>query len=109
MNLETHKGMVVGPVTADIIEQTVKDLTETGAAYIILNDDRDAETYVQAAGSVEEDFIIERRDGSAGEHYRGIRRVTALELVTLLVSCLRGDSQWRRHVSWAAVDVDSEH
>jgi len=106
MKLETHKGRITGPVSADTITRTVAQLTEAGEAYVILNDDFDAETYVQAAGTLGEDFIVERRDGRAGDHYRGARRVTGAELVTMLVGCLQGDSNWIRAVSWHHVSVD---
>jgi len=82
MKLETHEGRIADPLTADVLAHVVAGLTEVGKAYVILNDDRDDETYLQAAGTVGEDFIIERRDGCAGEHYRGDRRVTADELMT---------------------------
>ena len=104
MKLETHEGMVPGPVTADLLTRTVAQLAEVGKAYIIL--DVDDETYVQAAGTVGEDFIVERRDGCAGEHYRGDRRVTADELVTMLFGCLHGTTDWSHVVSWHHVRVD---
>ena len=106
MKLETHEGVIAGPVTGDVITQTVAQLTEVGEAYVILNDDVDAETYIQAAGTVGEDFIVERRDGCAGEHYRGDRRVTADELITMLVGCLDGATDWSHVISWHHVRVD---
>jgi hypothetical protein len=106
MKLETHEGPIAGSVTADVIARTVAQLTDVGKAYIILDDDRDAETYVQAAGTVGEEFIVERRDGCAGEHYRGDRRVTADELITMLVGCLSGATDWSHGISWHHVRVD---
>jgi len=106
MKLETHEGKITEPVTADVIARTVAGLTEVGEAYVILNDDGDAETYIQAAGTVSEDFIVERRDGCAGEHYRGDRRVSADELVAMLVGCLSGTTDWSHGVSWHHVRVD---
>lgn len=106
MKLETHEGPVIVPLTADVIARAVAGLTEVGKAYVILNDAVDAETYIQAAGTVGEDFIIERRDGCAGEHYRGDRRVSADELVAMLVGCLSGATDWSHVVSWHHVRVD---
>ena len=106
MKLETHEGRIADPLTADVIARVVAGLTEVGEAYVILNDDVDAETYVQAAGTVGEDFIVERRDGCAGEHYRGDRRVTADELITMLVGCLDGATDWSHVISWHHVRVD---
>ena len=106
MKLETHEALIAGPVTADVIARVVAGLTEVGEAYIILNDDRDAETYIQAAGTIGEDFIIERRDGRVGEHYRGDRRVSADELVAMLVGYLHGATDWSHVVSWHHVRVD---
>ena len=106
MKLETHEGKIAGPVTADVIARTVAQLTEVGKAYVILDDDVDDETYVQAAGTVGEDFIVERREGCAGDHYRGDRRVSADELITMLVGCLHGETDWSRVVAWHHVRVD---
>jgi hypothetical protein len=106
MKLETHEGTCADPTTARDIALAVARLTEAGKAYVILNDGVDQETYVQAAGTVGEDFIVERRDGCAGEHYRGDRRVTAEELVTMLVGCLQGATNWSHVISWHHVRVD---
>lgn len=107
MKLETHEGPIAGPVTADLIARTVAQLTEVGKAYVILDDDDvNDETYVQAAGTAVENFIVERRDGCAGEHYRGDRRVTADELVALLTGYLRGTMDWSHVVTWHRVRVD---
>jgi hypothetical protein len=106
MKLETQEEVVSDPLTADVIARVVAGLTEVGKAYVILNDDRDDETYLQAAGTVGEDFIIERRDGSVGEHYRGDRRVSADALVAMLAGYLRGATNWSHAVSWHHVRVD---
>jgi hypothetical protein len=98
--------MVAGPVTAEIIARTVAQLTEVGKAYVIMSATPDAEEYIQAAGTVGEDFIVERRNGCAGEHYRGDRRVTADELVAMLDGYLRGTTDWSHVISWHRVRVD---
>ena len=66
----------------------------------------DDETYVQAAGTVGEEFIVERRDGCAGEHYRGDRRVTADELTAMLGGYLCGATDWSHAIEWHRVRVD---
>ena len=106
MKLETHEGPVVDPLTTDVIARVVAGLTEVGEAYVIMSVTPDDEEYVQAAGTVGEDFIVERRDGCAGEHYRGDRRVTADELVGMLVGYLHGATDWSHVVSWHQVRVD---
>jgi hypothetical protein len=106
MKLETHEGTFANPAGGEDIARAVAGLTEVGEAYVILNDAADDETYVQAAGTVGEDFIVERRDGSAGEHYRGDRRVSADELVAMLVGCLCGATDWSHAISWHHVRVD---
>ena len=75
------------------IARIVAQLTAVGKAYIILDDEVDAETYVQTAGTLSEDFIIKRRDGCGGA-LPGDRRVMVDELVTILVGCLRGATDW---------------
>jgi hypothetical protein len=106
MKLETHNGQAADPLTADVITRMVAGLTEVGKAYIIMSVTADSEEYVQAAGTVGEGFIVERRDGCAGEHYRGDRRVSADELVTMLVGYLHGATDWSHVVSWHHVRVD---
>lgn len=107
MRLETHTGVTADPATAVDIVRTVAGLIEVGKAYVILNNDAvDDETYVQAAGTASEEFIVERRDGCAGEHYRGDRRVTTDELVVMLDGYLRGSTDWSHVVTWHRVRVD---
>lgn len=106
MRLETHEGCCADPAEATDVARAVARLTVTGTAFVILSATAVAETYVQAAGTVAEEFIVERRDGAAGEHYRCDRRVTADELVGMLVAYLRGSAAWGHGVSWHRVRVD---
>ena len=108
MRIETHKGLFSDPTTIEDVTRAVAILTEVGEAYVIMSATPDDETYVQAAGTVAEDFIVERRDGCAGEHYRGDRRVSVVELVTMLVGYLQGATDWSHAVSWhrRRVDID---
>lgn len=107
MRLETHDGVIADLATADDVAAAIAGLTAVGVAFVIL-DDRTLgdETYIQAAGTVTEEFIVERRDGCAGEHYRGDRRVTADELTVMLVGYLRGSPDWSYAISWHRVRVD---
>ena len=106
MKLETHEGPCADPAGVEDIARVVASLTEVGEAYVIMSVTPDDETYVQAAGTVGEDFIVERRDGCAGEHYRGDRRVSADELVVMLVGYLSGATDWSHVVSWHHRRVD---
>lgn len=106
MRLETHAGVYADPATVEDVARAVAGLAEVGKAYVILSETADSEEYVQAAGTVVEDFIVERRDGCAGEHYRGDRRVTADELVNMLVGYLHGATDWSHVVAWHRVRVD---
>jgi len=106
MRLETHEGLLADPATIEDVTRAVAGLTAVGEAYVIMSDTPDSEWYVQGAGTVGEDFIVERRDGCAGEHYRGDRRVTADELFEMLGGYLRGATDWSHVVSWHRVRVD---
>lgn len=109
MKLETHEGTITDHATSADIAPTIASLTDAGEAYVILNDDRlGEETYVQASGAVHEQFIVERRDGCAGEHYRGDRRVTADELAAMLDGYLRGTPSWSHVLSWHRVVVNGD-
>lgn|SRR5574341_20279 len=106
MRLETHAGFVADPAEAGEVERVVAGLTQVGEAFVVLSDETSAETYVQAAGTVGEDFIVEYRDGRAGEHYRGDRRVSAGELAALLVAYLQRVPDWSGAIEWHRVRVD---
>ena len=106
MRLETHEGFVADPATVGDIARTVAGLTEVGKAYIIVSPTADSEEYLQAAGTVGENFIVERRDGSAGDHYRADRRLAVDELVAMLTGYLRGTTDWSFVVPWHRVIVD---
>lgn len=105
MRLETHEGLVVDPATPEDVPLVVKGLTNDKKAYVILSDTPDSEWYVQAAGSLNEGFIVERRDGSAGDHYRGDWRVSADVLQGILVGYLRGLENWSHAITWHRVGV----
>ena len=106
MRLETHKGIYADPAAVEDIARAVAGLTEVGEAYIIMSVTADSEEYLQAAGTVSEDFIVERRDDSAGDHYRADRRLTADELIAMLTGFLSGTTDWSHVVSWHHVRVD---
>lgn len=110
MRLETHEGLFADPASQEDITRAVAGLVDPTEAFIILGERADDEIYVQAAGTVVENFFVERRDGCAGEHYRGNRRVTADELRGMLTGYLRGDATWSHAVEWHRVKVDfGEH
>ena len=109
MKLETHEGPYADPAEAGDIARVVAGLTQVGKAYVVLSDgDYLEEMYVQAAGTVGEHFIIEWRDGRAGDHYRGDRRVSTDELVAVLAGYLRRDPDWSAALTWHRVRFDLE-
>ncbi len=112
MRLEDHRGRTY-QATPMGVAQAIQAMTEVGSAYVILGDDRlGDEHYVQAAGTQEEGgFVVERRDGCAGERYRGDRRLHATELVVMLGAYLQGAPGWSHAISWhrICVDIDREH
>ncbi len=106
MRIETHAGLFADPATIRDVAPAVASLTEVSEAFVIVSDTPDSETYVQAAGTLGEGLIVERRDGCAGEHYRGDRRLSAGELVVMLVGYVRGAADWSHAVTWHRVRVD---
>lgn len=107
MKLETHEGTFADPATIDDIALAVVGLTEVGEAFVVLSDDSYG-TYVQAAGTVGEAFIVERRDGGAGDHYRADHRVSADDLVVVLTAYLLRTPGWRDALTWHRVRVDQD-
>jgi hypothetical protein len=108
VKLETHEGTFADPATTADVAEVVAGLIEVGQAFVILNDDRDDAAYIQAAGTVGEDFIVEYRDGCAGEHYRADRRAKAAELVELLSMYLSRDPRWKDATTWHRWRVDQD-
>jgi hypothetical protein len=92
----------------DNLAMVVNAVIDAGDGYVILS--AADETYLQATtcGPVESGFIVERRDGCAGEHYSGDRRVHSVELVCLLVGYLRGDPRWSHSISWHRMVADPD-
>lgn len=108
MKMSTHRTETSFVTESDLVD-ALASLVEPGEAFIVLDDDQDAETYVQAAGSdVEGGFVIERRDGCAGEHYQGDRRLSSEELRVALLGYFRGDLAWSHACSWHRVRVDRD-
>jgi hypothetical protein len=109
MKLETHEGTIANPATLSDVALAVGSLTEVGEAFVILNDDEAGPTtYVQAAGTVGEDFIVEYRDGGAGDHWRADQRVSAGKLISLLECYLRRAADWNTWVTWHRVCVEMD-
>ena len=109
MKLETHAGVYADPATIEDIERAVMGLVTSDAFIVLVAGHDDDETYVQAAGNISENFIVERREGRAGDHYRGDRRITANELITLFAGYLSWRSDWRASIEWHRVRVDGTH
>src|SRR5512135_1798792 len=110
MRLDTHEGTFADPASVEDIARAVAGLTDADEAFIVLiSGHEDDETYVQAAGAVAENFLVERREGRAGDHYRGDRRVSAGALVDLFVAYLRRSPDWSRAIEWHRVRVDGAH
>jgi hypothetical protein len=103
VRLENQVRIIADPASAEDIGPTITGLTEVGEAYVILTDS--SETYVQAAGTLEGGFIVERRDGCAGEHYRVDRRVTGDELASMLRGYLQGARDWDLDLTWHRIVV----
>lgn len=107
MRLETHETVIADADDRDV-ERAVASLTDPREAYVILGDDADQETYLQAACALGDGFVVERRDGCAGEHYRGDRQIRGDELLAMLAGYLRGDASWSHSLSWHRVPIDGE-
>jgi hypothetical protein len=108
MMLETHAGIVAKSAAVADIAPAISGLTGIGLlgrreGYIILNSGD--EEYLQAAGTVEGGFDVERRDGCAGEHYAGNRRVSAAELTEMLTGYLTGSTTWSHLISWRRIKL----
>jgi hypothetical protein len=104
VRLENQVRIIADPASAEDIGPAVAKLTEVGAAYVILTDD--AETYVQAAGTLAEGFLVERRDGCAGEHWRVDRRVTGNELAYMLRGYLQNARAWDLNFTWHRIEAE---
>jgi len=87
MVLETHNGTVMCGDDREDVELVVLGLTEVDEAFVVYNRCESPERhYLQAAGTVDEGFIAEYREGHAGAHYRCDRRISADHLTALLLA-----------------------
>jgi hypothetical protein len=116
MRLVTDEGIFADPALETHMAKVVASLTRPGpgGSFLGLIDGADEdEMYLQAAGAALDDgynFIVEYRAGDPRRHFRAARKVTATELVTMLVGYLhRREGDWGKSVIWERVDLEQEH
>jgi hypothetical protein len=105
MRIDTHEGTIADPANGADIARAIASLTDPAKAFVVVSETSPGETYLQAAGTLDEGFIVEYRDGSAGEHYRADARVGPIVLAQLLLAYLRGQN-WREAIAWHRVIID---
>jgi hypothetical protein len=104
MRIETHEGLVSDAADTQAIARAVSSLTDPAKAFVVLSDPRSG--YIQAAGCLDEGFIVEYRDGRAGDHFRGDARIGPIALANMLNVYLRREPSWRSEIAWHRVIVD---
>ena len=103
--------LVTYSFTEDDIQIVIAAIVSASDGYMILSDPAlGDETYLQATTSPQFGgmFIVERRDGCAGEHYRGERRIDATELFCMLVDYMHGDTKAINSIAWTRVNIARE-
>lgn len=98
MKIETHDGTIAEDATEADVIRVVAGLDDPERDFVVLSDDD--HVYVQAAGPFGGEFVVEYRDGHAGEHYRGDRRMERAELVEMMMTYLRQDPTWKTAIEW---------
>jgi hypothetical protein len=106
MRIDTHQGTIADPANDADVARAIASLTDPAKAFIVMSEAIYNETYLQAAGTLDEGFIVEYRDGSAGEHYRADVRVGPIALGQLLRAYLHGQPSWREAIAWHRVVID---
>ncbi len=103
MNFETNTGRKIADPSASQIAAELASLSG-GDSFAILS--RDDLTYVQAAGTRREGFVLEYQEGSLDQHYRSTENNLHLSTVTDVFQLYGAeDSAWQSRTSWRREDL----
>ena len=90
---------VRGPVTAELIARHIRSLGDDGDSFAILA--RDSQVYMQAAGDVDDGFMLEYRNGSESEHYVCTNPYLSHDdVIQAMQRYLENDSRWKTDIEW---------
>ena len=94
------------PITAELIDRSIRSLTGDGDSFAILA--RDAQVYIQTSGDPKNGFVLEYRDGSEAEHYTCVNsELTADEVINAMQRYLNNDSRWKTDIEWQSLAFES--
>jgi len=107
MRLEFDDGCTRDDVTPDEVALALRQYRWGSDGFAILGVDQ--MTYLQAAGSPKDGFIVEHQEGSIKKHYQSAGDAVALDdVAALFASYARGDDVWRTALQWNRIDLHGE-
>ena len=72
-------------------------------SYAILS--HDELTYVQAAGTSEDGFVLEYQEGDTEEHFACPDRLLLNQITTAFIAYAKGDASWRSAFRWEKLEI----
>ncbi len=104
--LTNQEDQVFHDPSPEQISAVVAGLPPGGDAFVILADDADDMTFIQAIGSPAEGFGLEYQEGSLDRHFACTSQdLTAEHVVLALRSYLRGDAAWKTAFAWERMEL----
>ena len=108
LELIVNGDTVSGPVTASLIERSIRSLGDDGDSFAILA--KDSQVYMQTAGGVDDGFVLEYRNGSESEHYVCANpHLTADDVIQAMQRYCENDSRWKTDIDWQPQSFDYQH
>lgn len=92
-----------GAVTAEAIEGAIRSLAdqEQEEGFVILS--LSTQTYVQVAGTPQDGYVLEYRDGTPDQHYSCENpNLTEDEVIGVFLHFFAQDDEWKQCVPWTS-------
>lgn len=96
---------IVDP-SPETIEAVILGLPDRDDSFLILGQERDESTYMQASGGATGGFTLEYQEGSLGRHFQcQINPLPTPHVVLAFRAYARGDDVWRTTFKWQRVEL----
>ena len=96
--------------TPEQIENAIKNLPGGNHSFVILEARGHGTRFVQAAGSVDEGYLLEYQEGVFDNHFRCTLDPTNADTVTrTFLEYYREDPDWKSKVPWRKLGLDSDN
>ena len=104
--LSTQDDQVIHDPSPEQVSAVIEGLPPGGDSFVILADDADEMTFIQAMGSPAEGFGLEYQEGSLDQHFECTSQdLTAEHVVLAFRSYLRGETAWKTAFTWERMEL----